>query len=106
MPYGLVARFTAHDESAAQRFDALAASVLDKVRVHEPATLVYVNHAPEGEPAVRIFYELYTDRDAFEAHERQPYVREFLCEREQYLRDTEVTFLEEVAGKRPGQEDQ
>lgn len=101
MPFGLVVRFTARDSTAAARFDDLAAETLQGIRSKEPGTLVYVSHIPEDEPTVRVFYELYEDREAFERHEEQPHVQRFLVEREQYLTDTEVTFLNEVAGKRP-----
>ncbi|MFF3359171.1 putative quinol monooxygenase [Streptomyces sp. NPDC002917] len=101
MPYGLVVRFTARDAAAAAALDQLAAEALGGIKAAEPGTLVYVNHLPVDEPAVRVFYELYEDREAFLYHEEQPYVQRFLAEREQYLISTEVTFLDEVAGKRP-----
>ncbi|MDH2393390.1 antibiotic biosynthesis monooxygenase [Streptomyces sp. HNM0663] len=101
MPYGLVVRFTARDAAAAAAFDRLAAETLEEIKADEPGTLVYVNHMPVGESATRVFYELYEDRDAFLRHEEQPHVKRFLAEREQYLTNTEVTFLDEMAGKRP-----
>jgi quinol monooxygenase YgiN len=101
MPYGLVVRFTARDTAAAAGFDRLAAETLEGIRSQEPGTLVYVNHVPVDEPNVRVFYELYEDREAFDRHEEQPHVKRFLAERGQYLTNTEVTFLHEVAGKRP-----
>ncbi|WP_316779572.1 putative quinol monooxygenase [Streptomyces sasae] len=101
MPYGLVVRFTAQDAEAAADFDRLASQTLEGIRTQEPGTLVYVNHIPEDEPNVRVFYELYENRAAFEQHEEQPHVQRFLAEREQFLVSTEVTFLNEVAGKRP-----
>ncbi|MFJ7248082.1 putative quinol monooxygenase [Kitasatospora sp. NPDC098652] len=99
MGFGLVVRFVAHDATAAQAFDALAEEALNGIRAEEPGTLVYVNHAVANDPRVRVFYELYTDREAFEEHERQPHVRRFLAERGQYLESFEVTFLDEVSGK-------
>jgi quinol monooxygenase YgiN len=68
--FGLVVRFrlaAGHEE----RFDELVAATLAGIRDHEPGTLVYASHAVEGEPGVRVFYELYRDRAAFEAHEAQ-----------------------------------
>jgi quinol monooxygenase YgiN len=99
MGYGLVVRFTAKDEAAAAAFDALVAETLEGIQQEEPGTLVYVNHSVPDEPTVRVFYELYADQPAFEAHEAQPHVRRFLAERGQYLSSTEVTFLRDVAGK-------
>ncbi|NGN63155.1 antibiotic biosynthesis monooxygenase [Streptomyces sp. A7024] len=92
------------DEASAQSFDQLASETLEGIRDHESGTLVYVVHTPEGEPLTRIFYELYADRSAFDRHEQQPHVKHFLAEREQHLAATEVTYLAEVAGKRPALE--
>ncbi|MFF2039015.1 putative quinol monooxygenase [Kitasatospora sp. NPDC058170] len=99
MGYGLVVRFIATDEVAALAFDELAATALEGIRAHEPGTLVYVNHRVPDEPRVRVFYELYADRAAFDAHEAQPHVQHFLAERGQYLESFDVTFLDKVAGK-------
>ncbi len=99
MGFGLVVRFTAHDEEAATAFDRLATEALEGIRELEPGTLVYANHTVPDEPTVRVFYELYADRAAFERHEEQPHVQRFLAERAQYLSSFEVTFLNEVAGK-------
>jgi len=100
--FGLVVRFTARDEDAVAAFDTLVAGALEGIRAHEPGTIVYVSHADADEPLVRVFYELYEDRAAFDRHEQQPHVRHFLAAREQYLTAVEVTFLNEVTGKRPG----
>lgn len=101
--YALTVRFTTRDADAAQRFDALVARTLEGIRA-EPGTLVYVVHIPEDEPLVRVFYELYADRAAFEAHEAQEHTKRMLSEREQYLASTEVQFLHELSGKRPAVE--
>src|SRR4051812_17896151 len=87
--YALTVRFTTRDADAAQRFDALVARTLEGIR-NEPGTLVYVVHVPVDEPLVRVFYELYADRSAFEAHEAQEHTKQMLSEREQYLVSTEV----------------
>jgi quinol monooxygenase YgiN len=57
-----------------------------------------VIHTPHDEPLVRVFYELYADRDTFDAHENQPHSK-LLQEREQYLAGLDVTFLDADAGK-------
>ncbi|MFH8736860.1 putative quinol monooxygenase [Streptomyces sp. NPDC017964] len=93
-------RFTTRGAGAAERFDALVARTLEGIR-KEPGTLVYVSHVPDDEPLQRVFYELYADEAAFQEHEAQPHTRAMLREREQYLLSTEVTFLNEQAGKRP-----
>ena len=101
--YALLVRFTTRDADAAQQFDALVTRTIEGIR-NEPGTLVYVTHVPTDEPLVRVFYELYASPEAFQAHEHQPHIRHFANEREQYLTSTEVTFLNEVTGKRPATE--
>lgn len=98
--YALVVRFTCRDADAAQQFDALVSRTAEGIRT-EPGTLVYVSHVPENEPLVRVFYELYANREAFLAHEEQSHTKHFLQEREQHLASTEVAFLNELIGKRP-----
>lgn len=96
---GLVVRFSLRDEEAATAFDELCATTLEGIKSAEPGTLTYVVHVPEGQPLVRVFYELYADRAAFDAHEAQPHTKYFLAEREQYLAGVEVTFLDAIGGK-------
>ncbi|MEV7471645.1 antibiotic biosynthesis monooxygenase [Streptomyces kronopolitis] len=107
MPTGfaLTVRFSLRDSEAAQQFDALVARTAEGIRT-EPGTLVYVVHTPVDEPLVRVFYELYADRDAFQAHEEQAHTRHFLKAREEFLTSTEVAFLHEMEAlsKRPGTE--
>ena len=101
--FGLVVRFTCKDQTSAEAFDRLVAETAEKIRAHEPGTLVYAVHQVEGRPLQRIFYELYADRTAFESHEAQPHVQRFLAEREQYLSAIEVDFLTpQVAKGLPG----
>lgn len=97
--FGLVVRFSLRDQEAAKAFDELCAITLEGIKAAEPGTLTYVVHVPEGEPLVRVFYELYTDRQAFDAHEAQPHTKHFLAQRKQYLAGVEVTFLDAIAGK-------
>lgn len=74
---GLVVRFDLRDGVAAARFDGLAATVVERIRAAEPGTLVYATHTVAGEPLARVFYEVYADDAAFDAHEEAPHVREF-----------------------------
>jgi quinol monooxygenase YgiN len=97
--FGLVVRFRLRNQQAATAFDYLCADTLEGIKAQEPGTLTYVTHTPVDEPLVRVFYELYADRAAFEAHEAQPHTKRFLTEREQYLAGAEVTFLNAIAGK-------
>ncbi|GHG73312.1 putative quinol monooxygenase [Streptomyces griseocarneus] len=97
--FGLIVRFTLRDAAAADGFDELVARTLEGIRQHEAGTVAYVSHRVPGEPGLRVFYELYESRAAFDAHERQPHTRHFLEEREKFVRQTDVTFLEHIDGK-------
>jgi quinol monooxygenase YgiN len=101
--YALTVRFTTRDADAAQQFDALVARTLEGIR-REAGTIAYVIHVPTDDPNARVFYELYADHAAFLAHEEQPHTRHFLEERDRYLTDTEVTFMNQQGGKIPGME--
>ena len=95
-PFALVVRFhlrAGHD----QEFDALIARTVAAIAEHEPGTVLYVSHRVEGHPGLRIFYELYADRAAFDAHEDQPHVRHFLAERERLVERVEVDWLTPLA---------
>ena len=100
--FGLSVRFTCKDSGSAEGFDALVAETVPQIRQHEPGTLVYAVHTVEGQPLQRIFYELYRDKAAFEAHEAAPHTRRYLDERDQYLASTEVDWLTLQTGKGTG----
>jgi quinol monooxygenase YgiN len=94
-PLALVVRF--HLRPGHEReFDDLVASTVASIAQHEPGTVLYVSHQVEGQPMLRIFYELYENRAAFEAHEHQPYVRHFLAERDRLVERVEVDWLTSV----------
>ncbi|AXI78289.1 putative quinol monooxygenase [Peterkaempfera bronchialis] len=99
--FGLIVRFELRGDDSAAAFDELVSRTLAGITAHEPGTLAYVVHTVPDEPNVRIFYELYADRAAFEAHEQQPHTKHFLAEREQYLSGVQVTALRVQAGKGP-----
>jgi quinol monooxygenase YgiN len=100
--FGLSVRFTCKDADSAQGFDKLVAETVTQIKQHEPGTLVYAVHTVEGQPLQRIFYELYRDRAAFDAHEGQPHTRRMLADREQFLVSVEVDFLTLQVGKGTG----
>ena len=97
--FGLAARFELRDAESAEAFDRLVAAALPAIREKETGTVVYAVHRVEGHPLARVFYELYESREAFDAHEEQPHVKQFLAERERYLRDVRVEFLDSPIGK-------
>jgi quinol monooxygenase YgiN len=90
--YGLVVRFVLREGREAE-FDELMARTVAAISAHEPGTLIYTVHKVADEPRVRIFYELYTNRAAFEAHEQQPHTRTFLDAREQYVESVTVEWV-------------
>ena len=91
--FALVVRFECRDVAAAERFDELTAEVVREIAANEPGTLTYATHAVEGEPLARIFYEVYRDRDAFQAHENAEHVRRFHARKDPLLTGTRVEFL-------------
>jgi quinol monooxygenase YgiN len=97
--FGLSVRFTCRDEDSVVGFDRLVAETVPEICEHEAGTIVYAVNAVEGQSLQRIFYELYRDRAAFDAHEEQPYIRRFLALRAQYLASVEVNFLTLQIGK-------
>jgi len=99
-PFALVVRFTVRPGAEAQ-FDALVAETAAGIRQSEPGTLVYACHRVQGEPQQRIFYELYRDRAAFDAHEQSPHTRRFLADREPLLESKAVDLLSLADGKTP-----
>jgi quinol monooxygenase YgiN len=97
--FGLVVRFTCKDEQSARAFDQLVSETVDKIRTDEPGTLVYAVHKVDGQPLQRMFYELYRDRAAFDAHEEQAHTRRFLGARDELLASVEVDWLDLQTGK-------
>ena len=82
---GIVVRFDVHDPGAAAEFDRLTATVVEQIRQHEPRTLVYATHGVRGEELARVFYEVYADDAALQAHEDAPHVQTFHAEKERLL---------------------
>jgi quinol monooxygenase YgiN len=91
-PYGRILIFTLLDDRVAD-FDRLAEQAAEEVRTREPGTLVYVIHLVPNAPMQRIFYEIYRDGDAFDSHERQPYMQRFVVDRRSCVLATNVIEL-------------
>ncbi len=96
--FGLVVRLSL-SEGAGPAFDALTGEALAQIRIQEPGTLLYVVNRVTDDPEARVFFEVYRDREAFDYHEAQPYVRRFLVDRQQYLTGLEVTRLSLIEAK-------
>ncbi len=91
-PYGRIVIFTLLEDRVAD-FDRLAEQTAEQVRTGEPDALVYVIHLVPNAPMQRIFYEIYRDRAAFDAHESQPYMQRFVAERRSCVLATNVIEL-------------
>lgn len=89
---GFIVIFTLR-EGAARPFDRLAEWTVQAIHEKEAGTLLYTCHSVVDAPQQRIFYALYRDREAMHEHERQPHVRRFVAEREQYVLATNVVRL-------------
>ena len=94
---GLVVRFTLKP-GRAEAFDAVMRETVEGIAAHEPRTLAYLVHAPEGEPDVRVFYELYASDEALAEHESQPTTRAFLDRVDEFASSVEVQRLSLVTG--------
>ncbi len=91
-PYGRILIFTLLDNRVTD-FDRFAEQAAEEVRTREPGTLVYVIHLVPNAAMQRIFYEIYRDREAFDHHERQPYMQRFVAERRSCVLATNVIEL-------------
>src|SRR6266436_2532288 len=97
--YALSVRFTCKDQASAEAYDRLVAETIEQIKANEPGTIVYASHTVRDQPLQRIFYELYADKDSFDAHEAAPHTKRYLAERGPYLAATEVDWLTLQAGK-------
>jgi quinol monooxygenase YgiN len=94
--FALVVRFDVK-QGCEEKFDALVARTINAI-AHEPGTLVYLTSVPASETRVRVFLEVYRDEEAFDRHEQQPHVREFLTARNDLVDSVSVDRLIDVAG--------
>jgi quinol monooxygenase YgiN len=90
--FGQIAIYTLLEDRV-HEFDQLTEHVVSEVRSREPDTLVFIVHAVPSAPMQRILYEVYRDREAYEWHREQPYVRAFEAERRPYVLATNVIEL-------------
>lgn len=75
-PFGLVVRFIL-EPGRGEPFDALMHETLLGIRANEPDTIAYIEHVVEGEPDVRVFYELHrTEAALARAHAQRRHVGE------------------------------
>jgi quinol monooxygenase YgiN len=95
----LVVRFDLNP-GAEDAFDALVTETTARIRALEPGTWLYLCHSVREEPTARVFYELYRDGEAFQAHEVAQYVKDFHARRRPMMaRPERVEFLDRLDGK-------
>jgi len=95
--FGLMVRFRLKP-GGIDGFDRLVGETLPLIKAHEPGTLIYTVHTVQGSPTLRVFYELYRDRESFDEHERQEHVRRFTAGRGPYLDGVDVDVLTLTGG--------
>lgn len=91
--FSIAVRFDLKDAAAAEEFDALVAQMLPEIAANEAGTLIYATHTVENEPLARVFYELYADRDAHAAHEKQPHMEAFFAARPRLVANTRAEMM-------------
>ncbi len=97
--FALVVRFDLRPGSEAE-FDHLVEAATARIRAEESGTLLYLCHRVQGEPGARVFYELYRDHQAFQAHEVAQHVKDFHAQRKPMMAGPErVEFLRRLDGK-------
>ena len=95
----LVVRFDLRPDYE-ETFDRLVETTVAQIRAREPGTLLYLCHTVKDDPGARIFYELYRDGEAFQAHEVAQHVKEFHAQRKPMMASPErVEFLDRLDGK-------
>ncbi len=95
----LVVRFDLRPGAEAD-FDRLVEATTAQIRGEEPGTLLYLCHTVKDEPSARVFYELYRDDAAFQAHEVAQHVKDFHARREPMMAGPgRVEFLDRLDGK-------
>lgn len=67
----VIAGFNIREEKRAEAEEALA-EMAAAVESGEPGALAYAIHRDEKDPTRIVFFEMYTDRDAFKAHTGTP----------------------------------
>ncbi len=75
MPITVIAKLKAKAGSEAQ-VEAAFRDMIGKVRANEPGTVAYVLHKAAQDPTTFVFYEVYQDQAAFDAHGKTPHMAE------------------------------
>ncbi len=75
MAITVIAKIKARAGSEAQ-VEAAFREMIPKVRASEPGTLAYVLHKSTQDPTTFVFYEVYQDQAALDAHGKTPHMAE------------------------------
>lgn len=95
--FALVVRFQVLPARLTE-FDELVRRTVEAIVLHEPGTTTYLPTRVDGDPAARVFLEVYVDEAAFADHESQPHIRHFLAERASMLESVRVERLRDLDG--------
>lgn len=76
MPITVIAKLKVKSGSEAA-FEAAGKEMIATVKTSEPGTLAYVLHKNTKDPTEFIYYEVYQDQAAFEAHGKTDHMRAF-----------------------------
>lgn len=91
---GIAVRFDVIDEQAGAEFDRLTEIAVGQIRAREPGTLTYATHRVTDDALARVFYEIYVDEAAWQAHEAGSHVQQFHAAKNVLLsRPPRVEFL-------------
>ena len=98
--FALVVRFKAK-KGKEKNVEDLLSGVIEKVRRNEKDTLIYDMHRKIGDSTEILFYERYTDRDAWAVtHMSKPYIKELSGKLSEYLEgEIEISEYEVVEVK-------
>jgi len=81
-------------------FEAAAKEMIATVKTAEPGTLAYILHKNSKDPTEFIYYEVYQDQAAFDAHGKTDHMKAFGGKIGSLLAGRpELTFITEVARK-------
>jgi quinol monooxygenase YgiN len=74
MPITVIAKIKAKAGSEGELESAFK-EMIGKVRANEPGTLTYALHRSVQDPTVFVFYEVYQDQAAFDAHGKTEHMK-------------------------------
>ena len=99
MSISLIAKLKVQPGKEAE-FEAAAKEMIATVRTAEPGTLAYILHKNSKDPTEFIYYELYQDQAAFDAHGKTDHMKAFGGKIGALLAGRpEISILQEVARK-------